>query len=135
MSLVVVFSFQLRLTCRESVGKLLSCSIQLFLQWSKSSFVVISESQDVSCWGAKTNSTHTTYITFVFSEKEAALRLPQLDVRFLADSHSWNVSGTPNVRAVRQMRKSTAPELSFGNILVAYSLASVSVWLKPNFKY
>ena len=71
----------------------------------------------------------------MFSEKEAALRLLQLDVRFLADSNSRNVNGTPNVRAVRQLLRSTAPELSFGNILVAYSLASVSVWLKPNFKY
>jgi len=65
----------------------------------------------------------------MFSEKEAALRLHQLDVRFLADSNSWNMNGMPNVRAVRQMLRSTAPELSFGNILVAYTLATVSVWL------
>jgi len=34
------------------------------------------------------------------SKKEAALRLPQLDVRFLADSNSWNVKGMLNFRAV-----------------------------------
>ena len=40
------------------------------------------------------------------SEKEASLGLPQLSVRFLADNNSWNVYGTPNSRAVRQMLKS-----------------------------
>jgi len=30
------------------------------------------------------------------SEKEAALGLPQLDLRFLADSNSWNVNGKPH---------------------------------------
>ena len=28
---------------------------------------------------------------------------PQLGMRFLADSNSWNVNGTPNLRTVRQM--------------------------------
>jgi len=60
----------------------------------------------------------------MFSEKEAALRLPQLYVRFLTDSNSWNVNGTPNVRAVRQMLKRTAPELSFGNILAAKAVSA-----------
>jgi len=60
----------------------------------------------------------------MFSEKEAGLGLPQLDVRFLADSNSWNVNGTPNVRAVRQVLRSTAPELSFGNILVARAVSA-----------
>ena len=53
-----LFSLQLRPTCRESVGKLLSCSLQLFFSRNRSlAFVVISGSQDVLCWGAKTNST------------------------------------------------------------------------------
>jgi len=39
----------------------------------------------------------------VSSEKEVASGLPQLGVRFLADSNSWNVKGTPNLRTVRQM--------------------------------
>jgi len=43
------------------------------------------------------------------SEKEAALGLHQLGVRFLADSNNWNVNGTPNLRSVRQMLKSTEP--------------------------
>ena len=60
----------------------------------------------------------------MISEKEAALCLPQLDVRFLTDSNSWNVNGTPNVRAVRQILRSTAPELSFGNILVARAVSA-----------
>jgi len=41
------------------------------------------------------------------SEKKADLGLPQVGVRFLADSNSWNVNGTPNFRTVRQMLKST----------------------------
>jgi len=28
---------------------------------------------------------------------------PQLGVRFLAESNSWKVNGTPNIRTVRQM--------------------------------
>jgi len=32
---------------------------------------------------------------YMFSEKEAALGLPQLSLRFLADSNSWNVNGKP----------------------------------------
>jgi len=32
----------------------------------------------------------------MFSEKDVVLRLPQLDVRFPADSNSWNANGTPN---------------------------------------
>jgi len=28
---------------------------------------------------------------------------PQLGMRFLADSNSWNVNGTPNLRTVKQM--------------------------------
>jgi len=43
------------------------------------------------------------------SEEEAALGLPQLGVRFIADSNSWNVNGTLNPRTVRQMLKSTEP--------------------------
>ena len=34
---------------------------------------------------------------------------PQLVVRFLADSNSWNVNGTLNLRTVRQMLKNTEP--------------------------
>jgi len=36
-----------------------------------------------------------TYITYVSSEKEPALDLPQLGLRFLVDSNSWNVNGKP----------------------------------------
>ena len=43
------------------------------------------------------------------SEKETALCLPRLGVKFLADSNSWNVNGTPNLRTVRQIVKSTEP--------------------------
>ena len=28
---------------------------------------------------------------------------PQLGMRFLPDSNSWNVNGTPNLRTVKQM--------------------------------
>jgi len=47
---------------------------------------------------------HATYMS---SEKEAALGLTELCMRFLADSNSWKANGTPNVMTVRQMLKST----------------------------
>jgi len=50
------------------------------------------------------NEKHATYTS---SEKEVGLGLPLLVLRFLADSNSWNVNGTPNFRNVRQMLKST----------------------------
>jgi len=43
------------------------------------------------------------------SEKEAALALHQLCVRFLANSNSWNRNGTPNLMTVRQMPKCSEP--------------------------
>jgi len=36
---------------------------------------------------------HAIYITCMSLEKEAPLGLPQLGLRFLADSNSWNVNG------------------------------------------
>jgi len=32
-------------------------------------------------------------VTYIFSEKETALGLPQLGLRFLADSNSWDMNG------------------------------------------
>jgi len=49
------------------------------------------------------------YIRHMYSEKEMTLGLSRLGVRFLDGSNSWNVNGTPNVRIVRQMIKSTEP--------------------------
>jgi len=46
---------------------------------------------------------HATYITYTSSKKEATLRLPQLVVRFLADSNRWNVNRTLNLKTARQM--------------------------------
>jgi len=43
---------------------------------------------------------HATY-------KEAALGLPQLGVRFLADSNSWFVNGTLKLRAMKQKLQTT----------------------------
>jgi len=40
---------------------------------------------------------------------KAALGSAQLDVRFLGDSNSWNLRGTPNLRNVRHMLKNTEP--------------------------
>jgi len=34
---------------------------------------------------------------YMSSAMEATLGLPQLSVRFLADSNGWNVNGTPNL--------------------------------------
>jgi len=42
-------------------------------------------------------------------EKEAASGLPQIGLRFLADSNNWNVNGTRNLRTVRQMLRNTEP--------------------------
>jgi len=47
-------SFFLPWLFNEVIGELPSCFMNLLL---KSFFVCISESQDVSCWWAKTNST------------------------------------------------------------------------------
>jgi len=41
---------------------------------------------------------------------------PQLGVRFLADSNSWDVNGTPNLRTVRQMLWALS-QLASGNVL------------------
>jgi len=35
-------------------------------------------------------------VIYMPSEKEAASGLPQLGLRFLADSNSWNVNGKPH---------------------------------------
>jgi len=35
------------------------------------------------------------HATYMYSEKEVALGLPQLCLRFLTDSNSWNVNGKP----------------------------------------
>jgi len=53
------------------------------------------------------NMIHAT--TYMSSEKEAALGLPQLGRMFIADSDSWNVNETPNSISVRQMLKNTEP--------------------------
>jgi len=41
------------------------------------------------------NVIHATYITYMYSEKVAASCLPQLGVKLLPDSNSWNVNGKP----------------------------------------
>jgi len=40
---------------------------------------------------------------YVSSEKETALDLPHLGVRFLAESNSWIFNATLNLRTVSQM--------------------------------
>jgi len=45
-----------------------------------------------------------------------------------ADNNRCNVNGTPNYRAVRQMVRSTGPELSFGNVFAQPSVP-FSVWV------
>jgi len=54
---------------------------------------------------------YATYITYTSLQKKAALGLPQLGVRFLADSNSWNVNGTTNLKTVRQMFKKARNQL------------------------
>jgi len=59
---------------------------------------------DISRHGRNINISHTC-----FHRRKQLLGLRQLGVRFLADSNSWNVNGTPNPRILRQMLKSTEP--------------------------
>jgi len=56
------------------------------------------------------------HATYMFPEKKANLGLPQPDVRFLTDSNSWNVNGTPNLRTVKQMLRELS-KLASANIL------------------
>jgi len=44
------------------------------------------------------------------SQKEVALGLPQQSVGFFAESSSWNVYGTSNLKTVRQLLKSRPTE-------------------------
>jgi len=55
---------------------------------------------------------------YMFSKQEAALGLPRLAVRFLADSNSWIVDGTPNLRTVRQMLL-VLSQLTYDNFLAS----------------
>jgi len=48
---------------------------------------------------------NATYIAYMSLYKDATLGLPQQGVRLLADSNTWNMNGTPNLRTVRQMLK------------------------------
>jgi len=47
----------------------------------------------------------------MYSEKKAALGLPQLVWGSLLTAKSWNVNGTPNFSAVGQLLKSVEPGL------------------------
>jgi len=51
----------------------------------------------------------------VFREGSSTSLL-QLGMRFLADSNSWNVNGTPNFRTMRQML-SVPSQLASDNVL------------------
>jgi len=55
------------------------------------------------------------------SEKEAAFGLPQLGLRFLADSNSWNVNEMANLRTVRQMLQNVS-QLASNNVLSQCSI-------------
>jgi len=80
-----------------------------------------------------------TYIMYRFSEKETFFALPQLGVTILADSNSWNMNGTPNLKTMRQMLR-VLRQLVSDNVLVQPSLP-VSVGLLrtkfqvPNFLF
>jgi len=43
---------------------------------------------------------------YMSSAMEATLGLPQLSVRFLADSNGWNVNGTPNLNYETNVQES-----------------------------
>jgi len=66
------------------------------------------------------------------SEKEAALGLPQLGLKFLTDSNSWNVNGTPIFGTVRQTLKNTTRELSSDKVLAQPSVLFSVELLKTN---
>jgi len=69
------------------------------------------------------------------SDKEAALGLPQLSLKFLADSNSWNVNGTPIFGTVRQLLKNIERELSSDKVLAQPSVLFSVELLKNKFKY
>jgi len=46
---------------------------------------------------------------------------PQLGVRFLADSNSWNVNGTPSLRTVRKMLR-VLSQMASDNVLAQPSV-------------
>jgi len=67
----------------------LGCCLPPFYQnfWLRACFIYV-------CPCLKTLVT-PLIVTYIFSEKEAALGLPQLGLRFLADSNIWNVNRKP----------------------------------------
>jgi len=66
-----------------------------------------------------------TRVTYMSSGKEAALGLPQQDVRLLTDSNNWNVNGTLNLRTVRQILR-VLSQLASGNVLAEPSIRFLS---------
>jgi len=58
-------------------------------------------------------------------KKEAALGLPQIRVRFLADRNSRNANGTSNLKTVRQKinNRGRQPFLHYGPIEVSHYFA------------
>jgi len=66
-----------------------------------------------------------TRVTYLSSGKEAALGLPQQDVRLLTDSNNWNVNGTLNLRTVRQILR-VLSQLASGNVLAEPSIRFLS---------
>jgi len=54
---------------------------------------VVGQTTLCDSWHSYNINAHDTFhIKYIFSEKEAALGLPQLGVSFLADSNSWKLS-------------------------------------------
>jgi len=51
----------------------------------------------------------TVYHIHVFREGRSFGPVPQLGARFLVDSNSWNVKGTPNFGIVKQMLMGAEP--------------------------
>jgi len=60
---------------------------------------------------------------------------PQLGLRFLADSNSWNVNVTPNVRTVRHILRVLSQLASLTMFLHILAYFFSDGYLEPNFKY
>ena len=77
------------------------------------------------------NMIHATYMS---SQKESALGLPQLGLRYLSDSNSWNVNGTTNLELWGGCSR-VLSQLDSDNVFVQLSVLFQLGYYEPNFKY
>jgi len=75
---------------------------------------------------------HIYHMGYMSSAMEATLGLPQLSVRFLADSNGWNVNGTPNLNYETNVQEYWVSRLL--NVLFSVGLLKTK-FQEPNFLF